>query len=237
MLVCRYQEMRLPNVKDQLKKAVKLKQQASRDMKIAASLEALGETGRAAEFHVEAIFNSAAADELMQVTAPPPVVAGEVLPTEAQRADGEGGWALRDTLACPDAASIAASLERTDLLTQGHTGVLALGVDAAESVGVSNSLEKMLAHQMALAHKAAFQLVEKALEQRDPIELARLMNASARMMSTYQQALITLHRIRSKGQQTITVQHVTVSGGQAVVAGHMQTGGRSLATGGRNQKS
>ena len=48
------------------------------------------------------------------------------------------------------------------------------------------------------------------------------MNASARMMDTYQRALLTLERVRNGGKQTVVVQHVTVAGGgQAVVAGQV----------------
>jgi len=50
------------------------------------------------------------------------------------------------------------------------------------------------------------------------IEAARLMNASARMMETYQRALLTHERLRNGGKQTVVVQHVTIGqGGQAVV--------------------
>ena len=51
------------------------------------------------------------------------------------------------------------------------------------------------------------------------------MNASARMMDTYQRALLTLERVRNGGKQTVVVQHVTVAGGgQAVVAGQVEAG-------------
>jgi hypothetical protein len=63
------------------------------------------------------------------------------------------------------------------------------------------------------------------------------MNASARMMDTYQRALLTLERVRNGGKQTVVVQHVTVAGGgQAVVAGQVKTGPkrrrRGVASGG-----
>ena len=79
---------------------------------------------------------------------------------------------------------------------------------------------------MALAHKTAFQLADRAMQESDSVETARLINASARMMAMYQQGLLSLHRLRTGGKQTVTVQHVNVgSGGQAVVAGNLQTGG------------
>jgi hypothetical protein len=55
------------------------------------------------------------------------------------------------------------------------------------------------------------------------IEAGRLMNASARMMDTYQRGLLTLERIRSGGRQTVVVQHVNVAdGGQAMIAGQVK---------------
>jgi hypothetical protein len=59
------------------------------------------------------------------------------------------------------------------------------------------------------------------------IEAGRLLNASARMMDTYQHGLLTLQRIRSGGQQTVVVQHVNVGdGGRAMVAGQMKLRGK-----------
>ena len=49
------------------------------------------------------------------------------------------------------------------------------------------------------------------------------MNASARMMDTYQHGLLTIAKVRSGGKQTVVVQHVNVGdGGQAMVAGQMK---------------
>jgi acyl-CoA thioesterase FadM len=62
----------------------------------------------------------------------------------------------------------------------------------------------------------------RGLDDRLPsVEAARLTNAAARMMRVYQEAFLTLQKIRTGGKQTVVVQHVQVSdGGQAVVAGH-----------------
>ena len=51
-------------------------------------------------------------------------------------------------------AAIDASVDRTKLLLSESLNVLALALDAANSINVENSLEIMLAHQMAAAHKA-----------------------------------------------------------------------------------
>ena len=64
-------------------------------------------------------------------------------------------------------------------------------------------------------------LVARSLDMHDePVEMARLSNAAARAMQVYQEALLTLQKLRTGGKQTVVVQHVQVSeGGQAVVAG------------------
>jgi hypothetical protein len=123
---------------------------------------------------------------------------------------------------------------------------LILAADAANSVNAANSLEKMLAHQLAASHRLGMKFIEKAAlllgrfdlglsglrsaseVQANSVEAARLANAGARIMSAYQDGLLALDRIRRGGRQTVKVihQHVAVGpGGQAVVAGSMKAGG------------
>jgi hypothetical protein len=65
------------------------------------------------------------------------------------------------------------------------------------------------------------------------IQATRLANAIGRLMSTYQQGLLTVQRLRSGGKQTVVVQHVHVNeGGQAVVAGKVGRRARGRATAG-----
>ena len=131
---------------------------------------------------------------------------------------------MRETLANPTALNLEASAHRVALARNG--GVFEIAVDAADSIGAENSLEKMLAHQMALCHDKAFELMAAGGNIKDPVEKVRLVNASARLMMTYQSAMLTLHRIRSGGRQVVTVQHVQVTdGGQAIVAGNVLAGG------------
>jgi len=57
-------------------------------------------------------------------------------------------------------------------------------------------------------------------------------------MSTFQQGLLTLQRLRTGGQQVVTVQHVQVNeGGQAVVAGSVEGGARKRKTRGPADES
>ena len=104
------------------------------------------------------------------------------------------------------------------------TDSVALGVDAAQSIGAQNSLEKMLAHQLAAAHTAALEAIDNATFETNTVEKARLLNVSARMMETFQKGLLTLQRLRTGGNQTIVVQRMNVTeGGQAIV-GQVHTG-------------
>ena len=80
---------------------------------------------------------------------------------------------IRDTLA-QGATRLAeeASVRRTDLLMQPSFDAVALAIDAAESIQAENSLEKMLAHQMAVAHETSLRLMNRALSERDSVSLA-----------------------------------------------------------------
>jgi hypothetical protein len=116
---------------------------------------------------------------------------------------------------------------------------VSLAVDTAETIQAKNSIEKMIAHQLAAAHKLAMTLAGKAqnlIEEdgsgwhRPPTvyatEASRVANASAKMMDAFQKGTLALHKLRTGGTQTVTVQHVNVSdGGQAVVTGGFSRGG------------
>jgi hypothetical protein len=137
---------------------------------------------------------------------------------------------VRDTLEVPNVLNAEASSKRLDLATEA--GVFEIAVDAAESIEAKNSLEKMLAHQMALCHEMAFKLGAKAMLEKDSVEASRYANTAARLMGTFQDGLTTFQRLRSGGRQVVTVQHVNVGdGGQAVVAGTVKAGGRNTRGG------
>lgn len=153
--------------------------------------------------------------------------AGEMMhddPRETECDDTK--MALARTLEEPNMISVTASEERMEAALSA--GVLSAAVDAAATVRAENSLEKMLAHQMAAAHHAAMKLVARGLDHRiklAPADSVRLINAAARMMQVYQEGLLTLHKMRHGGKQLVVVQHVQVSGGgQAVIAGNMKSG-------------
>jgi hypothetical protein len=137
--------------------------------------------------------------------------------------------ALVSTLDEPNMIAVAASEQRLEAALEA--GVLPTALDAAVSANAQNSLEKMLTHQMAVAHQLAMKVAAQAQEAGlPPVERARLMNASARMMQAFQEGFLTLKKARRGGRQTVVVQHVHVTdGGQAVVAGQVKTrtGGHS----------
>ena len=137
--------------------------------------------------------------------------------------------------------AIDASQHRMELADKAD--VLTLAVDAATTIQAANSLEKMLVHQMAAAHTLALEATcrgarsaeslqaHRAVHQQLSIEAGRMMNASARMMDTYQHGMLTLAKIRSGGQQTVVVQHVNVGdGGRAMVAGQVKLRGKKRRT-------
>jgi hypothetical protein len=135
-----------------------------------------------------------------------------------------------------------------DLLIENDA--LALGLEMADSVKAKGRIEKVLAHQMATLHRLGMRFAGNADKELQRIwraehwsdghrqvacvEAARMMNASARAMAAFNDAALTLQRLRTGGRQVVTVQHVAVNdGGQAVVAQNMTTGSKS---GGRKRR-
>jgi hypothetical protein len=131
---------------------------------------------------------------------------------------------MEDAVREPGYVAIEASIERIGLADR--CGAFNLAFDAAESVKAENAFEQMLSHQTAAAHKMSLDLLARAGQQRDFQGIASLCNAAARLMDASQKAMLTFHRLRTGGRQTVVVQHVQVSdGGQAVIAGAMHPGG------------
>ena len=152
-------------------------------------------------------------------------VAGASIMTTGGEVQPANSMQLADTLAVPDVAALDASANRLDLITAMGTDVAAMALDAAHTIGASNSMEKMLAHQMAVCHDSAMRCVSKANLERDPVHAVRMMNLGVRLMDTFQSGLITLKRLRGSGEQRITIQHVNVTDGGQAVIGRVQAGG------------
>jgi hypothetical protein len=98
-----------------------------------------------------------------------------------------------------------------------------MGVDAANAIQAGNSLEKMLAHQLAAAHKAAMEMIGSVHpNSHDASAHTKRLNAAARCMHAYQHGLMTLQKLRQNGNQRITVQYVNVSNGSQAVMETLQ---------------
>jgi len=219
------------------RQAVEMNRRALVDAAVADTYQDRGDGWNAAHHRDMAKFHGKLAAELLAPPdTPPDVRHGEIMPAP----DSNKALGLRDTLRTPDMPAIDASIARTDLLLTENLDVAALAVDAAESADAGNALEKMLAHQLALAHSAAFKFMDRAASylQRAAqdgaaaVEAARLTNAAVRLMTTYQQGLLTLQRLRTGGTQVVQVQHLTVAEGAQAIVGNV-TGGVPTPGGGR----
>jgi hypothetical protein len=157
-------------------------------------------------------------------------VGGELVPAETK---------LRDTVQMPDAVTADASLDRLKQLE--WAGALEAGLDVADTIEAEDSLEKMLAHQMAVLHKLTMSMASRyqdmqhtysefSAQQRN-VEQCRVVTTIARLSSAFQQGIVALKQKRSGGSQRVHIYHhnqnVQVNeGGKAVVAGKVKGGGR-----------
>jgi hypothetical protein len=161
---------------------------------------------------------------------------------------------FRDTLVNPNFLVKDASHDRLELLHQA--GVIEMGLDASASVNASNSIEKMLRHELAATHAAMMtmfgQLRDAQAAMPDPCERAvlsgdygslnkeicRTGGTIARLMLAMQQGALTVQRLRQGSRQTVRVEHVQVTqvapGGQALVAGRINRGSGENGGGRKN---
>lgn len=167
---------------------------------------------------------------------------GETAPPE----DCDHPWHLREleqvVAATPTVLTADASLDRLRLARDA--GVLNTAVELAQDVGATNGGERMLAHQIAAAHRVGMGLFTTAardlhrhhaapsLNSGALLDAQRSATVGARVMAACAQGLATLDRLRNGNRQVVTVQHVTVAeGGQAVVAGNVTTTKRNGGAG------
>jgi hypothetical protein len=139
----------------------------------------------------------------------------------------------------PDMLNAEACRSRLELAS--GAGVLTMAVDAAQTIRARNSLERMLAHQLAAAHNLAMTAASRAQtlmrqhkfsgDQATSIEATRNANTAARLMDSFQGGLLVHDRMRRGGKQSVTVTHIhqqvaVGNGGKAVIAGSVR-GARS----------
>ena len=147
---------------------------------------------------------------LMTPSKPPKTgLGGEMIPTIDQGLPG-----LELALREPDLLDVEVTIQRTQLADRA--GVFEMAIEASESVRAKNSIQRMQAHQLALAHKYAMDLMADAAKQRDPIIKVKLINCSARLMDAYSKGALALQRLQLGVNQIVQVQHVQVNG-QAVI--------------------
>lgn len=128
---------------------------------------------------------------------------------------------IKDTLADPDLIAIEASEMRGRHLLEND--IVALGLDVSNAVSAANTLEKLLAYDIALAHKIANEQASKASYESDPTMELKRLQVSARMMGVSQQGMLNLQKLRTGGTQNVIVQHVHVADGGQAVVGAIQT--------------
>ena len=134
---------------------------------------------------------------------------GEIVPPYSLGLSG-----LELALKEPDLLDAEVTIKRTELADKA--GVFEMAIEASESVKAKNSIQRMQAHQLALAHKYAMELMADASKQKNPIYKVKLMNCSARLMEAYSKGALALQRLQSGASQVVQVQHVQVNG-QAVI--------------------
>ena len=171
----------------------------------------------------------------------PMVLGGELMPV-CEDADMDTALgAIKNTV--EEASYITADASRDRIQLAHEAGALETGLDLADTIQAGNSLEKMLAHQLAATHRSTMKLhaqLNRCIENMDQphrpdaqeranVQGTRLAGSIARLNGSFQSGLLTLQKMRSGGKQVVQVvhQHVAVSeGGQAVVAGNLEGGGR-----------
>ena len=134
---------------------------------------------------------------------------GEIVPPYSMGLSG-----LELALKEPDLLDAEVTIKRTELADKA--GVFEMAIEASESVKAKNSVQRMQAHQLPLAHKYAMELMADASKQNDPTYKVKLMNCSARLMETFSKWALALQRLHSGASQVVQVQHVQVNG-QAVI--------------------
>ena len=150
---------------------------------------------------------------------------GNRMANSALIASGEAAMSpghFKDTLAEPNLIAIESSEMRGRLLLSND--IVALGIDVSNTIEASNTVEKLLAHEIALSHKIALEQAAIAASEPRSAMAIKHLQVSARMMTAFQQGVLTLQKLRTGGTQNMVVQHVYVADGAQAVVGTVQTG-------------
>lgn len=128
---------------------------------------------------------------------------GEIIPPTCLGMPG-----LENVLKAPDLLSVEATIQRANLADKA--GVFELAIETAENVSAKNSIQKMLAHQLAAAHRHSMRLLAESEKETDPQWSVKKVALATRLMDTYARAALTLQRLQSGPSQSIVVQQVQV---------------------------
>jgi hypothetical protein len=79
------------------------------------------------------------------------------------------------------------------------------------------NIQIRLCQQLAQAHEAVLKLLQRSVGESNTVEIARLGNCAARLMTAFQQGVLVLRQFQP-GQERPTIQQVNVSAENAVVA-------------------
>jgi hypothetical protein len=154
--------------------------------------------------------------------------AGEAIPALGYYETTGRRDTMVDTLERPTTISVRASEHRLQLVE--NLGVMQSAVDTAVTAQASNSIEKMLAHQLAATHTAAMNLLTfmpgmqpstSGVRTAPPAaEISRMGNAAARLREAFSSGCQALQRLKTGGTQRVVVQHqqvVVAKDGNAVL--------------------
>ena len=140
---------------------------------------------------------------------------GEIIPRAKNGLPG-----LELTLQKPDLINLEASVQRSSLIERA--GVLELGIETAKDTRAQGSVQKMISHQMAAAHKRAMNLLAESQEAKDVDVACKKARTAAKMMDAFSRAAPTLQRLQTGASQVVQVQHVQVNGPAVIGIGGCQ---------------
>ena len=140
-----------------------------------------------------AVANASEAESEHLLRPPNPLqmgLGGEIIPTVADDLPG-----LELTLREPDLLNLEASKQRSELIERA--GVLALGVETANDSVATGSLQKMLCHQLAAAHRRAMILLTESEKTQDAQTSCLKAKTAARLINAFGAAALTLQRLQT----------------------------------------
>jgi hypothetical protein len=140
---------------------------------------------------------------------------GEIIPPMKDSLPG-----LESALQMPDLLNLEASVQRSSLIERA--GVLELGIETAKDTRAQGSVQKMISHQMAAAHKRAMNLLAESQETKDVDVACKKARTAAKMMDAFSRAALTLQRLQTGASQVVQVQHVQVNGPAVIGMGGRQ---------------